>query len=179
MKYIIPLIIKFLVISFVLSVVLWMVDLSFMNSIILSLFVTSVTFLLDLVLLPKYGNVVLTIIDFAVVYLMVLFGSTTLSGGINGIGWVAFTPAIIIALWEAFFHKYLRKRFFEDAFRSIDATYDRFDGKEQFGPAELEHLRTEFSNEFDIGNPYRSGEVAKKKKYVPHRRKKRHKKNPY
>lgn len=182
MKYIVPLLIKFLIISFVLGVVLWTVGAPLIYILWISIAITALSFIGDLLLLPKYGNVVLTIIDFGLVFSIVLVGSAFLLGGIQRIGIAAFTPAIIIALWEAFFHKFLRKRFFEEAFPSIDATYRHFDVETKFGPDELAHLRTEFSNEFDIGTPY--GEVKKKekkkgKRYVPHRPKKRNKKNPY
>lgn len=176
MKYIVPLLIKFITISFILGVVLWMIGMPLINIMWISIVTTALTFIADLLILHKFGNVVLTVIDFVLVFSIVLVGSAFLLGGIQRIGIAVFTPAIIIALWEAFFHKFLRKRFFEDAFPSIDATYRHFDGETTFGPDELEHLRTEFSNEFDIGSPY--GE-KKEKEYVPHRSKKRNKKNPY
>lgn len=178
MKYIVPIFVKFLMISFVLGVVLWTGGMPFIHITWISILITTLSSIVEWLLLPKYGNVVLTLIDFVVVLLIVSIGSAFLFGGLRQIGFAVFTPAIIIALWEAFFHKYLRKRFFEDDFSSIEATYRHFDGKTQFGPDELEHLRTEFSNEFDIGSP--SGvEKKKEKNYVPHRRKKRNKKNPY
>ncbi len=178
MKYAVPLFLKFFMILFVLGVILWMFDMSFMNILFLSILVTVISLIGDMVILPRYGNVIATIVDFSVVFFVVLFGSAFLLGGVDQIGWAAFTPAVLIALGEAFFHKFLRKYLFEDAYPSIDATYDQFDGTEQFDRAELEHLRTEFSNEFDIGNP--EGEVEqKKKKYVPHRSRKRNKKRPY
>lgn len=185
MKYIVPLLIKFIMILFVSGIILWMFGMSFMNIFLLSLLVTVITFVVDMVILPRYGNVVATIVDFGIVFLIILLGSAFLFGKEGGVGWAALTPAIVIALGEAFFHKFLRKNFFEDAYPSIDATYKKFDGEEQFGPGELAHLRTEFSNEFDVGNPDGSAPegnrvtIKKKKSFVGHRRKKRYKKNPY
>lgn len=187
-KYGLPLLIKFFMIFFVLGVILWMFGMSFMNILLLSIVVTGISLVADWLILPRYGNVIATIVDFGIVFFVVLLGSAFLFGDGRGVGWAAFTPAIVVALGEAFFHKFYLKRFFEDAYPAIDATYEKFDGKEQFDRAELEHLRTEFSNEFDIGSPdgkpvektAADDEVKEKKKnYVPHRRKKRHKKNPY
>lgn len=184
-KYLGPLFIKFFMILFVVGIILWMFGMSFINIFYLSILVTVITLMGDLFILPRFGNVIATIFDFATVFLVVLFGSSFLPGNEGGIGWAAFTPAIVIALGEAFYHKYLRKHFFEDAYPSIDATYEKFDGEGQFGAAELAHLRTEFSNEFDVGNPDGSAPkqkrvtIKEKKNYVPHRRKKRNKKRPY
>ena len=152
-KYVVPLLIKFTIIFFVSGVILWMFGMSYMNIFLLSILVTVITFVVDMVILPRYGNVIATIVDFGIVFVVILLGSAFLFGSEGGIGWAALTPATVIALGEAFFHKFLRKNFFVDAYPSIDATYKKFDGEEQLGPDELEHLRTEFSNEFDIGNP--------------------------
>lgn len=184
-KYVVPLLIKFFMILFVLGIILWMFGMSFMNIFYLSILVTVISLVGDLFILPRYGNVIATIADFGTVFLVVLFGSSYLFRIEGGVGWAALTPAIVIALGEAFFHKYLRKNFFEDAYPAIEATYKKFDGEEEFGPAELEHLRTEFSNEFDVGNPDGSAPdrkrvtIKEKKSYVPHRRKKRNKQRPY
>lgn len=181
----IPLILKFLVIFFILGVFFWMFNMSFMNIFLISLFVTALSFFGDMFILPRYGNVFATITDFVLVFVVTIAGSAFFLGNAGLLGWAALTPAVLIALSEAFFHKYLRKQFFEDAHPRIDAVYDRYDGVEKFDPGELEHLRTEFSNEFDIGNPDGTNEYdepvdeKKKKKYVPHKRRKRNKKRPY
>lgn len=178
MKYAMPLLVKFLVILFVFGVIFWMAGMSLVNILWISLVATGVSFIGDLIFLPRYGNLITTGVDFGIMLFVGLAGSAFFFGGIGQMGLAVVTPAILIALWEAFFHKFLRKRFFEDAFPSIDATYEKFDGKAQFGSDELAHLQTEFSNEFDIGSP--SGERPKKtKKYVPHRRKTSYRKKRY
>lgn len=180
MKYTIPLLIKFILITLVLGVVLWMFGMSFMNILYLSVMATVISLVGDFFILPRYGNVAATIADFGIVFFVVLFGSAFLLGGVDRVGWAAITPAVLIALTEAFLHKYLRKQIFEDEYPRIDAVYDRFDGVERLDAADLEHLRTEFSNEFDIGNPYGENKGEEQKKpYVPHKRRKKNKKRPY
>lgn len=184
-KYVVPLLIKFFMILFVLGIILWMFGMSFMNIFYLSILVTAITFVIDMVILPRYGNVIATVVDFGAVFFIVLVGSSFLPIIEGGIGWAAFTSAIVIALGEAFYHKYLRMHIFEDEHPTIDTNYEKFDGGEQFSPVDLAHLRTEFSSEFEVGNPDgnvpEEGQVIKKEKknYVPHRRKKRNKKRPY
>lgn len=180
MKYAIPLLIKFILITFGIGVVLWMFGMSFANILYLSALTTVLSLIGDLFILPRYGNVAATIADFGIVFFVVLFGSAFLLGSVDRVGWAAITPAILIALTEAFLHKYLRKQVFEDAYPQIDAVYNQYDGGERFDAADLEHLRTEFSNEFDIGNPDGENEDEEPKKpYVPHKRRKKNKKRPY
>lgn len=156
-----------------------------MNILLLSLVITALSLVGDFFILPRYGNVFATITDFVIVFALALAGSSFFLGSIGRIGWAALTPAVIIALSEAFLHKYLRKQFFEDAYPAIDATYEKFDGKEEIDSVDLSHLQTEFSNEFDIGNPDGSEEDHRiegkkdEKKHVPHKRRKRNKKRPY
>lgn len=180
MKYTIPLLIKFVLITLVLGVVLWMFGMSFANILYLSVLTTVLSLIGDLFVLPRYGNVVATLADFAIVFFVVLFGSAFLLGSVDRVGWAAITPAVLIALTEAFLHKYLRKQVFEEAYSSVDAVYDQYDGVERFDAADLTHLRTEFSNEFDIGNPDGENEGKEQKKpYIPHKRRKKNKKRPY
>lgn len=185
MRFAVPVMLKFLVILFVLGIFLWMSGMSFMNILLISLVTTALSLIGDFFILPRYGNVIATIVDFGLVFIIALAGSAFILGNVERLGWAALTPAIVIALSEVFFHKYLRKQFFEDAYPKIDATYARFDGTEQVDRDRLAYLQTEFSNEFDIGNPDGTDENSETegeknvKKYVPHKRRKRNKKRPY
>ncbi|AOV09291.1 hypothetical protein BI350_16390 [Sporosarcina ureilytica] len=157
-------------VTVVLWIVLGMFDMSFANILVLSVLLTGISFVGDMVILPRYGNLAATIADFGIAFFVVLLGSAFLFNG-QGMGRAAFISAIAIAIGEAIFHKYLQKFLFHEEDPIEDANFNTFN---------RENLQTEFASEPDIEKPEEdSRPVKEEKRYVPHRPKKRNKKNPY
>lgn len=169
MRYLGALFLKFLMITLVLGVILWMFGMSFTNILLISLLVTAISFVSDMTILPRYGNTAATITDFAITFFIVLLGSAYLTGDVRYIGFAAFTPALVIALVEIFFHKFILKSFIDKEVPIDDP---------DFTDVELDHLQTEFGSEPDFEKPEERVD-KKEKRYVPHRPRKRNKKNPY
>lgn len=169
MKYLGSLFMKFLMVMIVLWIVLGLFGMPFVNILFLSVLLTGISFIGDMIILPRYGNTAATIVDFGIAFFVVLLGSTYLYGGPIRIGMAAFIAAIVIAVGEIMFHKYLQKFFFHEEEPMRDTNFTTY---------ERDHLQTEFGSEPDIEKPDDKSD-KENKRYVPHRPKKRNKKNPY
>lgn len=156
-------------IMFILGITLGMYGMSFINILFLSMLVTGISFVGDMIILPRYGNLAATIGDFGIVFFIVLFGSAYLMGNEGRIGLGAFLPALIIALGESFLHKYIQKNVFNE---------EDISAEPELPALERDKLQTEFGSEPDFEKTDHKPTVHKKR-YVPHRPRKRNKKNPY
>lgn len=115
MKYLEAILIKFAMVFSVLFVILGIAyGVEVFEIFILSLIITAVGFIGDLIIYPKTSNKVATGGDFVLVFLIVWLGGLWL---INNPDFSLVMPAIysalLIAVGEWFFHIYLTKRIWE------------------------------------------------------------------
>lgn len=115
MKYLEAILIKFAMVFSVLFVILGIAyGVEVFETFILSLIITAVGFIGDLIIYPKTSNKVATGGDFVLVFLIVWLGGLWL---INNPDFSLVMPAIysalLIAVGEWFFHIYLTKRVWE------------------------------------------------------------------
>lgn len=111
------LIIKFVMITAVLLIVLtWIFDISFVDTLLISLALTAVSYMMgDLLIFLNAGNPadqvtrnsVATISDFVLAFLVIWFVGQLLSGTMAELVTPALLAALIITLGEWFFHKYM------------------------------------------------------------------------
>ncbi|WP_050632314.1 YndM family protein [Bacillus andreraoultii] len=109
MKHLRSLLIKFVLVLAVLSIVLgFLYGVSFGDILTISLLLTMGAYLLgDMFILPAYGNTMATIADFGLAYFGTwLIGAMIIEQPIR-IGVASFLSAILIAVGEVFFHRYL------------------------------------------------------------------------
>ena len=162
MKMIRPLILKFIMIMAVLWIVLGLYGVSFINILLTSVVLTGVSFIGDLFILPKIGNVAATIADFGLAFVMIwLLGSALFTPSIR-IGMASLVSAAIITVGEYLFHKYLQKQIF---------TEEKISTGENLNSYNQQNMQTEFGLENDIKKPIKKPKHQKSKKLK--------KKNPY
>ena len=139
MKYLGPLLIKFLMTTAVLWIVLGLFfGVTFGDIVATSIILTIVASLGDLFVLPRIGNTAASIADFVLAWAVIwLVGSNIYEAGI-AIGTAAFVSAIAITAFEVFFHRYLKSSVFVDK-RYKESKVAYFPNKYQ----------TEFSSEND------------------------------
>ncbi|WP_459503110.1 YndM family protein [Bacillus sp. C1] len=133
MKHIVALLIKYTAISAVLLMILGIFqDVSIPRVLLISLLITGTAYLIgDLFVLPKYGNIVATIADFGLSFL-VIWLLTYLLTDIDltrNIGFSAFWSALLISMGEIFFHIYMKKVVLhedEDSRESTNMHQDRY-----------------------------------------------------
>jgi hypothetical protein len=116
MEHVKALIIKFVMVLAILAFVLglfYRVD--FGEYFTISLIVTVVAYMLgDLFILPRFGNTAATISDFVLAYILIwAVGSGIINENIS-LGWASFWSALILAIGEIFFHRYMNKSVFDD-----------------------------------------------------------------
>lgn len=167
MKTITALIIKFIMITVVLWIVLGLYGVSFAGILLTSVLLTGVSFIGDMFLLPRIGNIAATIADFGLAFILIWLVSTYFVGQPVRSGMAAFISAIIIAVGEFVFHKYLQNQIFTD---------EKVVPEKDFSSYQRNNMQTEFGSEVDIKKPV---EDKRKEKSYKHRPKKRKKKNPY
>ena len=115
MKYIEAILIKFAMVFSVLFVVLGIAyGVEVFEIFILSLIITAVGFIGDLIIYPKTSNKVATGGDFVLVFLIVWLGGMWLIANPDfSLIMPALYSALLIAVGEWFFHIYLTKRVWE------------------------------------------------------------------
>lgn len=114
------LIIKFVMITAVLLIVLtWIFDVSFIDTLLISLALTALSYMLgDLLIFLNAGkpsdqvtrNSIATFIDFVVAFLVIWFVGQLLSGSMAELVAPALLAALVITVGEWFFHKYMDYR---------------------------------------------------------------------
>ena len=167
MKTITALIIKFVMIVAVLWIVFGLYGASFANILLTSVLLTGVSFIGDMFVLPRVGNVAATIADFVLALILIWLVGTIFFEQPIQLGVATFISAIILAAGEFVFHIYLQKQIFTD---------EKVVPEKNFNSYQKNNMQTEFGSEVDIKKPVEDKPKAKSKKYRP---KKRKKKNPY
>jgi uncharacterized SAM-binding protein YcdF (DUF218 family) len=115
MKYLGPLVIKFLMTTAVLWIVLGLFfGVTFGDIIMTSIILTVVASLGDLFILPRIGNTSASIADFALTWAIVWMVGSNMYGDGIAIGTAGFVSAIAITVGEVFFHRYLKNLVFKD-----------------------------------------------------------------
>lgn len=126
MRYIEAILMKFAMVFAVLFVILGIVyGIELMDIFLISLVITIVGFIGDLVIYPKTSNKVATAGDLVLVFLLVwLLGMVWIENPESSLIMPAIFSAIIIAIGEWFFHIYLTKRLWEHKETSHTTTHD-------------------------------------------------------
>ena len=122
MKHTRALLIKFVMITVVLLVTLgFLYGVDFGDILTISLILTIAAYLIgDMVILPQFGNTAATIADFGLAYLGTwLVGAMIIEQPIR-LGVASFITALIIAIGEAFYHRYLTKTVIHDQNKKDD-----------------------------------------------------------
>ena len=151
MKHIVALLIKYTAISAVLLMILGIFqDISIPRILFISLVITGGSYLIgDLFILPKYGNMLATIVDvglsfvgiWALTYLLTNIDLT------RNIGASAFFAALLIGVAEIFFHIYMKKVVLheeEDSRELTNMHHDRYAmeiSHEYLNHSEIEKVR--------------------------------------
>lgn len=143
MRRITAFIIKFIMMTLVLWIVLDLYfNVSFGSILVASIILTTVTFLVDIYLLPRIGNIMAAVGDFAIVYFGLWFiGRFILNEAFSliSITNAAFMSAFLILIGELVYHRYLRNVVFENV-QDADKHYKQKEDK---------ILQTEVSREFN------------------------------
>lgn len=173
MRFLSALVIKFVMVTAVLWIVLGMFGVSFSDILLTSVLLTVISLVGDIFVLPRIGNIAATIADVGLAFVLIwLVGSFIYEQPVR-VGMAAFISAIIIAVGEFVFHKYMKNRFF---------TAEKTMWEKSSTSIQKDNLQTEFGTEFDIEEPVQkkpSKLDAKGKNKPIIRPKKRKKKNPY
>jgi Protein of unknown function (DUF2512) len=144
MKFLSSLLIKFVMVTAVLWIVLGMFGVSFGNILFTSVLLTVISLTGDILVLPRIGNVAATIADFGLALVLIwLVGSFIYEQPVR-VGMAAFVSAIVIALGEFLYHKYLQNQFFTD---------EKPTPENDFISNRKDNLQTEFGSEYDIQKP--------------------------
>ncbi|GAA0591014.1 YndM family protein [Virgibacillus siamensis] len=137
--------VKALIIKFIMcTAVLWLVlgafyGVEFGNILMLSVLLTVISYIIgDLFLLPRFENWGATLADLGITFVGIWFLGPLLFEENLQIGTAAVITAIIIAVGEYFFHKYMEREVLDDR--------DRFVTDEE-RDVEQSKLQTEFSEE--------------------------------
>jgi len=140
--YIKALFIKFIMITVVLWIVLGLYyGVSFTDILITSVLLTGVSYIGDVFILPRIGNVFASITDFGLAMLGIwLVGSYIYEQPI-ALGTASFISALIITMGELFFHRYMEVEVFDK---------DSPTSENNKGYYQQTDLRTEFAEEPDI-----------------------------
>lgn len=75
----------------------------------------------DLMLLPRTSNITATISDFAIAMLITWFYLATISTSANNVFLASLFTAIGVALFESFFHRYMKKNVLQEEKRYTNA----------------------------------------------------------
>ncbi len=132
------LIIKFIMITAVLWIVLGLYGFTFGDILVSSVLITGVSYIIgDRIILPRFGNVVATIADFGLVFVMLWAFGSYLFEPQEGLGTASFIAALIIGIAEALFHRYLEKSSQDDELTMPeDFTSYRHSMQAEFGTEE-------------------------------------------
>lgn len=119
MKHGTSLLIKFAVVSLVLFSILSALDgMSFFDILMISLAVTGVAYFVgDMMILPRFGNIVATIADFGLAFFTTWFLAELLADAYVATAGASALAAFFIAATELFYHMYIQRMFFPDEFR--------------------------------------------------------------
>lgn len=138
MKHIIPLLIKFVLISAVLWVVLGLFyDVSIGDILLISISLSVISYLGDIFVLPNVSNFWATIGDFGLSFVGIyLLGQVFIDENIN-LADASLISALFIAIGEIIFHRYMKSKFEEDEIMTLPKDFS------------ISRMQTEFSSELD------------------------------
>ncbi|WP_339228456.1 YndM family protein [Oceanobacillus sp. FSL K6-2867] len=140
MKYIGPLIIKFILTTVIVSIVLGLFfNVSFAGVVTTSVLLTGLAFLGDVLVLPLIEKSTALIGDFFLAWVVVLFIGNMLFNAAVPIGSASFTTAAAVIAGEVFFHRYMRR----EVLRNVKNSQN----KVVYLPKR--YFQTEFSSELD------------------------------
>ncbi|MBB6454633.1 type III secretory pathway component EscS [Salirhabdus euzebyi] len=114
MKHSLPLGIKFLIIA----IVFFSIFAAFDNATVWNVLVVSALFVVigyfvgDLIILKRFGNLMATLADFGLAFLVLFFYGTFLNEPTWAVGNAALFSAFFVAMAEALYHFYLQNRVF-------------------------------------------------------------------
>ena len=143
MKYLSPLIIKFVMITAVLWFILGLFGVSFGNILLTGILLTLISLVGDMYILPKHGVFFATIADFEIALMLIWLVGTFLYEQPIRLGIAAFVSAIVITVGEYVVHKYLQKKYSNKEL--ISESY--------LSSIQKDNLQTEFGSEYDIEKP--------------------------
>ncbi|MBP2077279.1 YndM family protein [Oceanobacillus polygoni] len=140
MKYIGPLVIKFILTTIIVSIVLGLFfNVSFAGVITTSVLLTGLAFLGDVFAIPLIEKSTALIGDFILAWVVVLFIGSMLFNPSVQIGSAAFLTAAAVIVGEVFFHRYMR--------REVLSNVRNTENKVVYLPKR--YFQTEFSSELD------------------------------
>ncbi|MHC0039115.1 YndM family protein [Pseudoneobacillus sp. C159] len=115
MKHVKALLIKFVATLAILYIILGVFnDVAFRNVFLISLVVTLAAYLIgDMFILPRTNNIVATLVDFGLAFLVIWWMANNLTYGDDMMG-EAFTSALALGVFELFFHRYLANNILPD-----------------------------------------------------------------
>lgn len=132
-------IIKFIMMTLALWIVLGLYFRVSLGSILIaSIILTTVTFLVDIYLLPRVGNIIAAVGDFALVFFGLWFIGRYILTEVFSVTTAAFMSAVLLFIGELFYHRYLRNQVFEMG-----------DKDKHYRQSPTKILETEASQEFD------------------------------
>jgi hypothetical protein len=138
--YAVALLIKFIMITTILSFVLGaFYGIPFSHVFTISILITGFSFIGDVFLLPFVSNALATIADFGLAWFGVWALSTYLFPQLLPIGTASILSAGLIAFGELFFHRYMQRKIFDP----------RAEEQVERKPLSQNQLQTEFSSELD------------------------------
>lgn len=138
MKHVIPLLIKFVLITAVLWVVLGLFyDVSIGDLLLTSIILSVVSYLGDVFVLPNVSNFWATIGDFGITFVGIwLVGQLFIEENIN-LADASLISAFFIALGEIIYHRYMKNKFAENDIMTLPSDFS------------ISRMQTEFSSELD------------------------------
>lgn len=123
MKYTLAFIIKFIMTTAVLWIVLGLFfNVSFTDILITSIILTAIAFAVDILILPRVGNIVAAVGDFALAYIGIWVIGEYFFNGTFSVSTAAFLSAWFIIVGELFYHRYLRNQVFDNVDESGNYT---------------------------------------------------------
>ena len=140
MRYIPPILIKFVMMTVIVAVALGIYGVSFGNIIVASILLTGISFLGDLYILPKIGNARTLMADFGLAFVMIWLLGLLLIDQPNGLAAVSFFAAVVILFGEMGYHTYMYEFILKERHMK---TSDN-------GLGRARAMQAEFSSEFEI-----------------------------
>ncbi|TQR21672.1 DUF2512 family protein [Psychrobacillus vulpis] len=136
------LIIKFIIITAVLSVILgWYYGINFTNILIISILLTAIGFVSDILILPRSGNILALIIDFVLTIAVIWIVGSFIFNQQIALGTASTISALVLIIGELLLHRYMSKRIYDKKTSNSDERIDYY---------QRASLQTEFAEEADI-----------------------------
>lgn len=156
---------KFIMFTAVLWIVLgWFYGVPFTDILITSVFLTVIAYALDVLVLPRVGNIFALMGDFVLAWAGIWILGSFLFPELIPLGTASLIAAIIITIGEMLFHRYMAEEVFDTPTMSEEKVDAHYKG----------NLQTEFAEDVDIKSALdakkKDIKVIKSKKRGNHRR---------